>query len=141
MIHDATMSLSPIYAACVFMTLAWAVASTNDTKEPLRLSFLSSTSDDAKFFAGAFFLALDNINNNTTILKDYKLQYLFNDTKSDTLESIRAMTSQYENKAIGFIGPDVSCACESTNAAAWNLPMIVYVSRIILKVFLSLRFW
>ena len=100
----------------------------NDTRKPLRLSFLSSTSRDAKLFAGAFFLALDNINNNTTILKDYRLEYLFSDTKSQTLESIRAMTSHYSEGTIGFIGPDVSCACESTNAAAWNLPMLGYVS-------------
>lgn len=98
----------------------------NDTRKPLRLSFLSSTSRDAKLFAGAFFLALDNINNNTTILKDYRLEYLFSDTKSQTLESIRAMTAHYSEGTIGFIGPDVSCACESTNAAAWNLPMLGY---------------
>ena len=125
------MSLSLVFSTCVFLAVVWSVAAKNETRKPLRLSFLSSTSDDAKFFAGAFFLALDNINNNTTILRDYQLQYLFNDTKSDTLESIRAMTSQYANGTIGFIGPDVSCACESTNAAAWNLPMIVYVSTIL----------
>lgn len=108
-------------------SLLCSVVCKNDTKIPLRISFLSSVSLlEAKLFAGAFFVAVDAINGNASILTDYKLEYLFHDTKEQTLESVRAMTSHYAKGTIGFIGPDVSCACESTNAAAWNLPMIVY---------------
>lgn len=108
--------------------LCLMVATRGDDRVPLKLSFLSSTSYDAKLYAGAFFSALDNINNNSTILQGYRLEYLFNDTKSSSLNAINAMTSHYGNSTIGFIGPDVSCECESTVAAAWNLPMVGYVS-------------
>lgn len=99
-----------------------------DDEIPLKLSFLSSTSNDAKLFAGAFFSAFDVVTSNSSILQGYRLEYLFNDTKSSSLNAINAMTSHYGNDTIGFIGPDVSCECESTVAAAWNLPMIGYVS-------------
>ena len=121
----------------VISTLLCSVEGKNDTKTPLRISFLSSVSLlEAKLFAGAFFVAVDAVNRNASILTDYKLEYLFHDTKEQTLESVRAMTAHYAKGTLGFIGPDVSCACESTNAAAWNLPMIVYVSLTLYHLFI-----
>ena len=103
-----------------------------DERKKLKLSFLSSTSDLRKEgslqFAGAFFTALEFINTNSSILEGYRLEFLFNDTHASSLNAINAMTSQYGNDTIGFIGPDESCQCESTVAAAWNLPMLGYVS-------------
>lgn len=100
-----------------------------DDRIPLKLSFLSSTSRDAKLFAGAFFTALDYVNNNSTMLPGYRLDYLFNDTNMNSLNAINSMTEHHGMGTIGFIGPDASCHCESTIAAAWNLPMVAYVSR------------
>lgn len=99
----------------------------NDTKT-LKLSFMSATSAEGKLFAGAFFLALDYVNNNSSLLKGYKLDYFFNDTKGRSANAINAMTSHYGAGTVGFIGPDATCLCESTIADAWNLPMIGYVS-------------
>jgi len=109
-----------------------------DDRQELKLSFLSSTAGirgTSKIFAGAFFTALEFINNNSSILEGYRLDYLFNDTRANSLDAINAMTSQYGNDTIGFIGPDESCQCESTVAAAWNLPMLGYVSVQFIKPF------
>lgn len=49
--------------------------------------------------------------------------------KADTAASLRGMTSLYRNGTIAFIGPEDTCAIEARLAAAWNLPMIAFVSR------------
>ena len=87
-----------------------------------------ATAFEGKLIAGAFFIGLDDVNNNNTLLKDNQLEYVFNDTKMSPLHAIKIMTDNYWNGTIAFIGPDVSCMCESTVAAAWNIPMIGYVS-------------
>ena len=129
MINGMTKNFGISVGICLTVCLILPI--TCDDRIPLKLSFLSSTSRDAKLFAGAFFTALDFVNNNESVLQGYRLEYLFNDTKSSSLNAINAMTSHYGTDTIGFIGPDVSCECESTVAAAWNLPMIGYVSVII----------
>ena len=39
------------------------------------------------------------------------------------------MTEMRDGGAVAFIGPDLNCTNEALVAAAWNLPMIAYVSR------------
>ena len=120
---------------CIMVSVISYVYS--DNRIGLKLSFLSSTSGmtGSSKFAGAFFTALEFINFNSSILEGYRLDYLFNDTRANSLDAINAMTSQYGNDTIGFIGPDESCQCESTVAAAWNLPMLGYVSVQFIKLF------
>jgi len=60
-----------------------------------------------------------------------RLTYRTYDNKADTLESLRAMTQLYDQGAVAFIGPEDTCATEARLAAAWNLPMIAFVSRTI----------
>ncbi|KAL3875931.1 hypothetical protein ACJMK2_033835, partial [Sinanodonta woodiana] len=79
-----------------------------------------------KFYAGAFFCALEDVNRDPNLLSNLTLGYFFAHTSPDSLAYIRAMTNQYGNGTVGFIGPDGPCACEATVAAAWNLPMIAY---------------
>lgn len=98
-----------------------------DNRKPLKLSFLGSSNGHGKLFAGAFFIALDHVNKNSTLLEGYRLDYLFNDTSGNSLNAINAMTYHHGINTVGFIGPDISCHCESNIAAAWNLPMIGYV--------------
>lgn len=43
--------------------------------------------------------------------------------------AIRIMTEMRDNGTIAFIGPDDTCSSEALVAAAWNLPMISYVSK------------
>lgn len=42
--------------------------------------------------------------------------------------AIRVMTEMRDNGTIVFIGPDDTCSSEALVAAAWNLPIISYVS-------------
>ena len=44
-------------------------------------------------------------------------------------EGITRMTEMRDGGAVAFIGPDLNCTNEALVAAAWNLPMIAYVSR------------
>lgn len=43
-------------------------------------------------------------------------------------QAIRVMTEMRDNGTVAFIGPDDTCYSEALVAAAWNLPMISYVS-------------
>lgn len=42
--------------------------------------------------------------------------------------AIKIMTEMRDNGTIAFIGPDDTCSSEALVSAAWNLPMISYVS-------------
>lgn len=112
---------------CVSLTCV-VVGGETDDRKALTISFFISTSKDAKLYAGAFFEALDTVNGNLTVFGKYKLDFLFNDTNMNSLNAINSMTEHHGAGTIGFIGPDASCLCESTIAAAWNLPMIAFVS-------------
>ena len=58
----------------------------------------------------------------------YHVNYLLADSKGNSAESIRGMTDHYLNGTLAFIGPENTCAFEARVAAAWNLPMIGFVS-------------
>jgi len=58
----------------------------------------------------------------------YRMDYLLADSKGNSAESIRGMTEHYQQKTLAFIGPENTCAFEARVAAAWNLPMIGFVS-------------
>ncbi|KAL5019050.1 hypothetical protein ScPMuIL_004772 [Solemya velum] len=119
------MSLNLAYwlVICIYFLALYS----SYAEERNKISFLCSTSKgQGKFFAGSFIRALHDVNNNTTILPNLSLAYLFHDTLEDTLEPIRAMTATYGNGTIAFIGPDGTCATEAMVAAAWNLPLIAF---------------
>ena len=42
--------------------------------------------------------------------------------------ALRVMTVMRDRGAVAFIGPDDTCGAEALVAAAWNLPIIAYVS-------------
>lgn len=42
--------------------------------------------------------------------------------------AVRVMTVMRDRGAVAFIGPDDTCGAEALVAAAWNLPVISYVS-------------
>jgi len=58
----------------------------------------------------------------------YWVDYLVADSKCNSAESIRGMTDHYLNGTLAFIGPENTCTFEARVAAAWNLPMIGFVS-------------
>ncbi len=82
----------------------------------------------SKYHVGAFIVALNHVNEKTLGPLGHQLNYTFMDNWADTLVSIRAMTEMYNDGVIAFIGPEDTCVTEARIAAAWNLPMIDFVS-------------
>lgn len=78
--------------------------------------------------SGAISYAIKKINDDPEILPDHHVQLIWADTEADTLTGLNALTEQWRSGAAAFFGPEDSCVVEARVAAAWNLPMISYVS-------------
>ena len=83
---------------------------------------------------GAVSLAVNNINNDSSILPHTKLEFkfealsnYFEPTFSDQLETLEIMSEKRDQGVSAFIGPDESCRHEALLASAWNIPMIAFV--------------
>ncbi|XP_052688303.1 guanylate cyclase 32E-like isoform X1 [Crassostrea angulata] len=101
--------------------------SVSNITEPLKVSFLASRKYyGGILYGGAFYRAIDDINKDDKLLPGYVLEPMFADTHSDTLETVEYMTKHKTNGTLGFIGPEGACGIAATNAAAWNMPMVVY---------------
>jgi len=83
-----------------------------------------------RVISGAISFGIELVNNDTSILPKHRLQMIWGDTMADTLVGTRLLTQQWRQGAVAFIGLEDSCSVEATVAAAWNLPMISYVSNI-----------
>lgn len=102
-------------------------------KESLTLAYIGTHTGlpgekDGERVSGAMPLALDTINNDSSILQNYTLTYLFADNEDSALRSVEAVTELWAQGAIAFFGPEDFCKTEARVAAAWNLPMLSHVS-------------
>lgn len=79
-------------------------------------------------FAAAFLVAAETVNNSTSL--EFTLSVDWNDTRCSELVGISAMTDQQARGVHAFIGPGNQsyCATAARVVAAWNVPMISYVS-------------
>ena len=88
----------------------------------------------AKFYAEAFNLAIEKINNDSSLLPGYKLDYVFNNTRCSELDGIRAMYYQYQTRdrkglpIHGFIGLGCQCSTAAKFASAMKVPIVSHVS-------------
>ena len=109
-----------------------------------KIGFLPSMkAGEGRKYAGAFAYAVQQVNEGkmladdgftpllTSLDRDNRLQIAYKDVGGDTLRALREMTDQYINDTISFIGPEDTCFFEAKLAAAWNLPMIAYVSTLL----------
>lgn len=103
----------------------------------IRLSFLyplTSKTDsitNSLPFGSAFTVALDAINNNSAKLFPFlKLSFLWTDTRSLETVALKAMSEHYHKGVDAFIGPgdENECITAARLAAAWNTPIVSYVS-------------
>ena len=85
-------------------------------------------SDPTKYDVGAIECAIRDLNTNPRSSRGHNLTYIYNDTQGDQLLTIQAMTSQLNLRAHAFVGFESSCETEARVAAAWNIPLITYVS-------------
>ena len=81
-----------------------------------------------RIISGAMTIAVQQVNNDPGLLSGHKLEFIWSDTNLDTLNGTRELTLQWQHGAVAFFGPEDSCDVEARVAAAWNLPMISYVS-------------
>ena len=78
--------------------------------------------------SGALSLALDEVNNNTAILPDHKLEFVVAETYGSELYSVKETVDLINENISAYIGPQDTCMHEAKIAAAFNIPMISYVS-------------
>ena len=107
----------------------------SDDREPITVGYLvADRSNDftlnmqGRVSSGAITLGILMVNQNRSILPNHRLQFVWADNSADTLTSIGRLTHQWKNGALAFFGPEDSCNVEGRVAAAWNLPMISFVS-------------
>lgn len=82
------------------------------------------------YYASAISIAVDEINRQKNLLPGNNISFIWNDTDcEDENKTIRALMYQmYEEKVSAIIGPGCTCNTSARNAAAFNVPMISYVS-------------
>lgn len=81
-----------------------------------------------RIISGAITYALQQINADPNILPNHTLNLIWGDTRGDTLTGVRLLTDQWRQGVVAFFGLEDSCSVEARVAAAWNLPLISYVS-------------
>ena len=82
------------------------------------------------YYASAMSIAVDKINKQQNLLPGNNISFIWNNTDcEDEEKTIRALMYQiYEAKVSAIIGPGCICNTSARNAAAFNVPMISYVS-------------
>ena len=89
--------------------------------------------DDSEFgksYAHGLTIAIDAVNNDSTILPGHQLTYSWVDsTDGDAVLRTINRTNFFENESIDvFIGPASKCHTPAKIAEALNIPMLSYVS-------------
>lgn len=81
-----------------------------------------------KWYASAIEVALQRVNNDSSFLPSVHINYIWNETGCEEERALRNMAWQFQQKVDGFIGFGCTCATQARFAAAWNMPVISYVS-------------
>ena len=82
----------------------------------------------ANEYASALLLAVETVNNDSSVLPEHQITFVWNDTQCDEETSVNAMLYQLEKGVQAFIGPGCTCETQAKLAAARNVPMVSYVS-------------
>lgn len=78
--------------------------------------------------SGAISLAVDEINQNHSLVDNHLLTFTVAETFGEESESIRQTAMLWTEKVAVYIGPQETCIHEARMASSFNLPMISYVS-------------
>lgn len=81
-----------------------------------------------KEYASALMLAVEAVNNDSSLLPGHQITFVWNDTQCNEEISLKAMLYLLEKGVQAFIGPGCTCETQAKLAAAANTPMISYVS-------------
>ena len=114
-----------------------------DGKGRIRLGYMTGSENlDGDMFyqkpgqviSGALTLAVDEINGRSDILPNHTLEFLIAETMGQETESIKLASILPSQNISAYIGPQETCVHEGRIAAAFNLPMISYVSIVCLTI-------
>ncbi|XP_067672620.1 speract receptor-like isoform X2 [Haliotis asinina] len=78
------------------------------------------------FISGALTYAIEEVNNDSSILPNYTLDYVIAETHGNERKSIEETVLLREKNISVYLGPQETCVHEGRIAAAFNLPMISY---------------
>jgi hypothetical protein len=78
--------------------------------------------------SGAISLAVAELNAGPIGARGHRLQFLVAETHGEELASIARTADLWTQNVAAYIGPQETCVTEARMAAAFNLPMISYVS-------------
>ena len=127
--------LSVMLQACskmhlLLLTTCWLATVTTcplKTTIPSEIKFGYLVHVDYPQVLGAVSLAVERINNDSSILPNTSLSFRYENLSGERYEAIQVMTRLRDENISAFIGPDESCRYEAMIASAWNLPMVAYV--------------
>ena len=122
----------------LFIALFFSCASQLEAKKNFTLGFLlpyHSTLNfpghySAESYAQALLIALNDIRKDKTLLPNVNLKWVMNKTECNELKAIRQQFYMLKNKVDAFFGPGCHCVTAGRNAAAFNIPMMSYVSNV-----------
>ena len=102
----------------------------SDFQISVQYPYSSETERDFTHYLSSFFLAVDHVNNiSTSNNLGFNISYIWNDTKGSEIESLKIFSGRWRAGTDVFIGPGLrTCSFAARMAAAWNLPLISYVS-------------
>ena len=80
-----------------------------------------------RVISGALTYAIDVINKKR-LIPGYEVGFVWNDTHGTISGGLQAITDQWRMGVDMFLGPEETCNYEGRVAAAWNLPMLSFVS-------------
>lgn len=78
--------------------------------------------------SGAISLAVEQVNGGRLGQLGHSLEFVVAETYGDEVASIRQTAALWTQQVAAYIGPQETCVHEGRMAAAFNLPMISYVS-------------
>jgi ABC-type branched-subunit amino acid transport system substrate-binding protein len=78
--------------------------------------------------SGAISLAVAELNAGPIGDQGHRLEFVVAETRGDELASIARTADLWTRNVAAYIGPQETCVTEARMAAAFNLPMISYVS-------------
>ena len=127
------LKLHSLICALVFLTFLPLSRSTEGNLTiglilPYKITTGGVRSRPGEYYAAAMTIAVDNINNDPTLLSGIKLSFIWAESECDEEKSIDALIRQQEKGVDAFIGFGCKCFTQARVAAALNLPIISHVS-------------
>jgi ABC-type branched-subunit amino acid transport system substrate-binding protein len=123
---------------CVFILYLFGFLRASDLDNVIRIGYItgSRTKENSAGFnsrhgqriSGAITYARNQINNDTGVLPNHTLEFVVAETYSQEIYSIKETVELIDKNISVYIGPQETCIHEGRIAAAFNLPMISYVS-------------